>query len=77
MTKAMRLLGSGRRMAKVEDSGYKVVVRMFFGEREVARFPTREQAEWRTRELNERAERNPRGHVQYYVRPVIDTGKDA
>lgn len=59
------------------EAGYKVVAVVFFGEREVARFPTREQAEWRTRELNEKAERNPRGHVQYYVRPVTGTGKDA
>ena len=49
------------------EAGYKVVAVMFFGKREVARFPTREQAEWRARELNEQAERHPRGCVQYLV----------
>ena len=38
--------------------------------RQVARFPTREQAEWRAKELNEHSERNPRGYVQYLVQPV-------
>lgn len=55
------------------EAGYKVVAVMFFGKREVARFPTREQAEWRARELNEQAERHPRGYVQYLVQPVADT----
>ncbi len=57
------------------DAGYKVVAVMFFGEKEVGRFPTREQAEWRARELNEWAERNPRGYVQYLVRPVEKPGE--
>ena len=35
------------------EAGYKVVAVMFFGKKEVARFPTREQAEWRAKELNE------------------------
>jgi hypothetical protein len=60
----------------LEEAGYKVVAVMFFGEQEVARFPTREQAEWRARELNEWAERNPRGYVQYLVRPVAKTRGD-
>jgi hypothetical protein len=51
---------------------YKVVAVMFFGEQEVGRFPTREQAEWRARELNEWAERHPRGYVQYLVKPVVE-----
>lgn len=55
---------------------YKVVAVMFFGEKEVGRFPTREQAEWRAREMNEWAERNPRGYVQYLVRPVEESRKD-
>jgi hypothetical protein len=54
----------------VEEAGYKVVAVVFFREREVARFPTREQAEWRAKELNDWAQRNPRGHIQYFVRPV-------
>ena len=56
--------------ALLEEAGYKVVAVMFFGEKEVGRFATLEQAEWRARELNEWAERNPRGYVQYLVRPV-------
>jgi hypothetical protein len=47
-----------------------VVVVTFFGKKEVARYPTREQAEWRAKELNEWAERSPRGYVQYLVRPA-------
>jgi hypothetical protein len=41
-----------------------------FGKLEAGRFPTLEQAEQRARELNEWAERHPRGYVQYLVRPV-------
>ena len=51
-------------------AGYKVVAVMLFSEQEVARFPTREQAEWRAKTLNEESERRPRGYVQYLVRPV-------
>ena len=54
----------------MRETGYKVVAIVFFGEREVARFPTLEQAEWRAKEMNEWSERNPRGYVQYLVRPV-------
>jgi hypothetical protein len=53
-----------------EERGYSVVAVLFLGEREVARFPTREQAEWKARELNEESERHPRGYVQYLVRPA-------
>lgn len=53
-----------------EEANYKVVAILFFREREIARFATREQAEWRAQELNEWAERNPRGYVQYLVRPI-------
>ena len=42
----------------------------FFGEKDLARFSTLEEAEARASELNEHAERNPRGYVQYVVRPV-------
>jgi hypothetical protein len=41
-----------------------------FEKQKVARYPTREQAEWRAKELNEQSERNPRGYVQYLVQPV-------
>ncbi len=54
----------------MRETGYKVVAIVFFGEWEVARFPTLEQAEWRAKEMNEWSERNPRGYVQYLVRPV-------
>jgi tRNA(Ile)-lysidine synthase TilS/MesJ len=43
---------------------------VFFKEREIARFATLEQAEWRAKELNEWSERNPRGYIQYSVKPV-------
>lgn len=54
----------------VEEEGFKVVAVTLFGRIEVARYPTLEQAEWRARELNEEAERSPRGYVQYLVRPA-------
>lgn len=54
----------------MEEREFSVVAVMYFGERSVGQFPTREQAEWRARELNEWSERNPRGYVQYLVRPV-------
>jgi hypothetical protein len=41
-----------------------------FEKQGVARFPTLEQAERRAEELNEEAERSPRGYIQYLVRPV-------
>ena len=60
---------------KEEEVGYKVVAIVFFTEREIARFATREQAEWRAQELKEWAERNPRGYIQYLVRPVEEPCK--
>jgi hypothetical protein len=54
----------------VEVRSFSVVAVTFFGKRRVDRFPTREQAEWRAKELNEWAERNPRGYIQYLVQPV-------
>ncbi len=56
------------------ETGYKVIMLVFFTEREVARFATREQAEWRAKELNDWAQRNPRGYVQYLVRPIKPSG---
>ena len=49
---------------------------MFFKQREIARFPTLEQAEWRAKELNKASERNPRGYVQYLVQPGEEPRKD-
>jgi hypothetical protein len=59
-------------MADEEEFG--VVAVMLFGKRRVDRFPTREQAEWRAKELNEEAERNPRGYIQYLVQPIEKPG---
>ena len=53
-----------------DEREFSVVAVTFFGKRRVGRFPTREQAEWRANELNEQAERNPRGYIQYLVQPV-------
>ncbi len=55
-----------------ERGSFGVVAVTFFGKKEVARYPTREQAEWKASELNEWAERNPRGYVQYVVRPASE-----
>lgn len=63
-------MGSKIGSVQDEEANYKVVAILFFREREIARFATREQAEWRAQELNEWAERNPRGYVQYLVRPI-------
>ena len=54
----------------VDEPRYKVVAVTLFGKLEAGRFPTPEQAEWRAKTLNEWVERNPRGYVQYVVRPV-------
>lgn len=59
-----------------EERSFSVVAVTFFGKNEVGRFPTREQAEWRARELNEWSERNPRGYVQYLVRPTDKPRRD-
>ena len=48
----------------------------FFGEKEVARYPTLEGAEQRAKESNEHAERNPRGYVRYVVRRAEERGED-
>ncbi len=46
-----------------DEEEFSVVAVMLFGKRRVDRFPTREQAEWRANELNEAAERSPRGYI--------------
>ena len=53
-----------------DEEEFDVVAVMIFGKRRVGRFPTREQAEWRAKELNEQSERNPRGYIQYLVQRV-------
>ncbi len=60
----------------MEERSFSVLAVTFFGKQEVARYPTREQAEWRAKELNEQAERNPRGYIQYLVRPVREPGRE-
>jgi hypothetical protein len=67
-------LGQGRGMA--QERSFSVVAVTLFGKWRVDQFPTREQAEWRAKELNEWSERNPRGYVQYVVRPVDGPGRD-
>lgn len=54
----------------LDEPRYRVVAVTLFGKLEAGRFPTREQAEWRAKTLNEWVERDPRGYVQYVVRPV-------
>ena len=60
----------GQDWSRVNREGFEVVAVTLFGKIVVARYTTREQAEWRARELGEEAERNPRGYVQYLVRPA-------
>jgi hypothetical protein len=60
----------------VRERSFSVVAVTFFGEQEVARYPTREQAEWRAKELNEWSERNPRGIIQYVIRRVEEPSED-
>jgi hypothetical protein len=57
-----------------DEDEFNVVAVMLFGKQRVDRFPIREQAEWRAKELNEEAERNPRGYIQYLVQPVAKPG---
>ena len=59
--------------ASVEGKGFEVVAVTLFGKMVVARYPTREQAEWRAGQLNAEAERSPRGYLQYLVRPARGT----
>jgi hypothetical protein len=66
---------AGQERGAVEKRSFSVVAVTFFGKRSVGRFPTREQAEWRAKELNEEAERNSRGYVLYLVRPIEEPGE--
>jgi hypothetical protein len=66
----------GQGVEMTDERSFSVVAVTFFGKREVARFPTREQAEWRARELNAWSERNPRGYIQYLVRPVEEPAEE-
>jgi hypothetical protein len=59
--------------APVEREDFEVVAVTLFGKIVVARYPTLEQAEWRARQLNDEAERSPRGYLQYMVRPAGGT----
>jgi hypothetical protein len=58
----------------VEREEFEVVAVTLFGKMVVARYPTLEQAEWRATQLNEEAERSPRGYLQYMVRPAGRAG---
>ncbi len=70
----MGAVGTGGAVPE-ESDGYKVVAVTLFGEIEVARYPTLEQAEWRAEELAAEAERNPRGYVLYLARPGGGSGE--
>jgi hypothetical protein len=59
-----------------DEHSFSVMAVTFFGKLEVARYPTREQAEWRARELNAWSERNPRGYIQYLVRPAEEPSEE-
>ena len=59
-----------------DEREFSVVGITLFGKQRIGLFPTREQAEWRAKELNDWAERNPRGIVQYVVRPVDESSED-
>ena len=56
--------------SSVEGQDFEVVAVTLFGKMVVARYPTLEQAEWRAGQLNDEAERSPRGYIQYLVRPA-------
>lgn len=51
----------------MQNSEFKVLAVTLFGKIQISRHPTREQAEWRVRELETEAERNPRGFTQYII----------
>jgi hypothetical protein len=59
--------------ASADREDFEVVAVTLFGKMVVARYPTLEQAEWRARQLNDEAERSPRGYLQYLVRPAGGT----
>jgi hypothetical protein len=63
-----RIGGQGTVMA--DEDQFSVVAVSFFGKWSVGTFPTREQAEWRAKELNDWSERYPRGIIQYLVQPA-------
>ena len=56
--------------SSVEGQDFEVVAVTLFGKMVVACYPTLEQAEWRAGQLNDEAERSPRGYLQYLVRPA-------
>ncbi len=53
---------------------FKVLAVTLFGKIQISRHPTREQAEWRIRELEAEAERNPRSFTQYVIEPAEPHG---
>jgi hypothetical protein len=67
---------AGQQGGAVRERSFSVVAVTLFGEQEVARYPTREQAEWRAKELNEWSERNPRGIIQYVIRRVEEPSEE-
>ena len=61
--------------SSVEGQYFEVVAVTLFGKMVVARYPTLEQAEWRAGQLNDEAERSPRGYLQYLVRPAGEASR--
>jgi hypothetical protein len=59
-----------------DKRAFSVVGITLFGKQRIGLFPTREQAEWRAKELNDWAERNPRGIIQYVIRPVEEPSEE-
>jgi hypothetical protein len=59
--------------ASGKRNDFEVVAVTLFGKMVVASYPTLEQAEWHARQLDEEAERSPRGYLQYLVRPAGGT----
>ena len=57
----------GQDGSRVEEERFEVVAVTLFGKIVVASYPTLEQAEWCASQLNEEAERSPRGYLQYLV----------
>ena len=66
----------GQAGGAMEERRFSVMAVTLFGKWEVARFPTREQAEWRVRELKKEAERSPRGHIEYVTRPAKEQAEE-
>ena len=66
----------GQDWSGVDEKRFEVVAVTLFGKIVVASYATLEQAEWRARELDKEAERNPRGYVKDLVRSAEGPAKE-